>query len=68
MEFSRILRLVESGRFLRYIVDISGNLRLVDLSGNLRLVDLSGFPRFYFRFKFRVVYYKAFLLIIGGGK
>ena len=68
MEFSRILRLVESGRLLRCRVDISRNLRLVDLSGNLRLVDFSGFPRFYFRFRFRVVYYKAFLLIIGGGK
>ena len=68
MEFSRILRLVESGGFLRYRVDISRNLRLVDLGRNLRLVDLSRFPRFYFRFGFRAVYYKAFLLIIGGGK
>ena len=59
IEFSRILRLVESGRFLSYRVDISRNLRLV---------DLSRFPRFYFRFRFRAVYYKAFLLIIGGGK
>ena len=66
--FSRILRLVESSRFLRYRVDISRNLRLVDLSKNLRLVDLSRFPRFYFRFRFRVVYYKVFLLIIGGSK
>ena len=68
MEFSRILRLVESGGFLRYRVDISRNLRLVDLSRNLRLVDLSRFPRFYFRFRFRTVYYKVFLLIIEGGK
>ena len=68
MEFSEILRLVESSRFLRYRVDISRNLRLVDLSRNLRLVDLSRFPRFYFRFRFRAVHYKAFLLIIGGGK
>ena len=37
MEFSGILRLVESGGFLRYRVGISGNLRLV---------DLSRFPRF----------------------
>ena len=59
MEFSRILRLVESGRFLRYRVDISRNLRLV---------DLNRFLRFYFRFRFRVVYYKVFILIIGGGK
>jgi len=36
-EFSGILRLVESGGFLR---------RRVDISGNLRLVDLSGFPKF----------------------
>ena len=68
MEFSRILRLVESSRFLRCRVDISRNLRLVDLSRNLRLVDLSKFPRFYFRFRFRVIYYKVFLLITGGGK
>ena len=33
IEFSGILRLVESGRFLRYRVDISRNLRLVDLGG-----------------------------------
>ena len=59
MEFSRILRLVKSSRFFRYRVDISRNLRLV---------DLSRFPRFYSRFRFRVVYYKAFLLITGGGK
>jgi hypothetical protein len=59
VKFSGILRLVESGRFLRYMVDISRNLRLV---------DLSGFSRFYFRFRFRAVYYKAFLLITGGGK
>ena len=32
VEFSRILKLVESGRFLRCGVDISRNLRLVDLS------------------------------------
>ena len=68
MEFSRILRLVESSGFLRCRVDISRNLRLVDLSGNLRLVDLSGFPRFYFSFRFRAVHYKAFLLIMGGSK
>ena len=37
VEFGRILRLVESGRFLMYRVDIGRNLRLV---------DLSGFPRF----------------------
>jgi hypothetical protein len=37
VEFGGILRLVESGRFLR---------RGVDTSRNLRLVDLSRFPRF----------------------
>jgi hypothetical protein len=57
VEFSRILRLVESGGFLRCRVDIGRNLRLV---------DLSGFPRFQFRV--RVVRYKAFLLITGGSK
>ena len=40
----------------------------MDISGNLRLVDLSKFLKFYFRFRFRAVYYKVFLLIIGGGK
>ena len=37
VEFGGILRLVESGRFLRYRVGISRNLRLV---------DLGRFPRF----------------------
>ena len=59
VEFGRILRLVDSSGFFRYIVDISGNLRLV---------NFSRFPRFCFRFRFRAVYYKAFLLITGGGK
>ena len=36
VEFGRILRLVESSRFLRYRVDISRNLRLVDLGGFFR--------------------------------
>ena len=40
----------------------------MDIGRNLRLVDLSRFPRFYFRFRFRAVRYKAFLLITGGGK
>ena len=59
MEFSGIIRSVKSSKFLKCRVDISGNLRLM---------DFSGFSRFYFRFKFRAVYYKVFLLIIGGGK
>ena len=33
VKFSGIIRLVESSEFLRYKVDISGNLRLMDLSG-----------------------------------
>jgi hypothetical protein len=37
VEFSRILRLVESGRFLR---------RGVNIGRNLRLVDFGGFSRF----------------------
>ena len=59
IEFSGLPRLVESSGFLRYRVDIGRNLRLV---------DLGRFPRFYFRFRFRAVYYKAFLLITGGSK
>ena len=57
MEFSRIVRLVESSRFLRYGVDISRNLRLV---------DFSRFSKFQFGVK--VVFYKVFLLATGGGK
>ena len=57
MEFGRIIRLMESSRFLRYRVDISRNLRLM---------DLSGFFKFWFRV--RVVSYRAFLLATGGGK
>jgi len=44
--FSRVLRLVESSRFLRYRVDISRSFILVEFGRNLRLVDLSGFSRF----------------------
>ena len=54
MEFSGIIRSVESSRFLKCKVDIGGNFRL------------SGFPKFWFRV--RVIYYKTFLLVIGGGK
>ena len=57
MEFSRIIRLVESNKFFRYRIDINRNLRLIDLS------------RFFkFQFRVRVVSYRAFLLIMGGGK
>ena len=41
MEFSKVPRLVESGKFLKRKVDISGNFKLVDLSKS-------------FRFQFRV--------------
>ena len=45
------------GGFLRYKVDISGNLRLIDLSGFLK-----------FQFRVRVVFYRVFLLATGGSK
>jgi hypothetical protein len=54
------------GRNSRSLVDISGIFMLVEFGGILGLVDLSGSPRF--QFGVRAVYYKAFLLIIGGGK
>ena len=57
VEFSGIIKLVKSGKFLKCGVDISGNLRLM---------DLSRFSKF--RFGVRAVSYKAFLLAIGGGK
>ena len=68
VEFGGILRLVESSRFLRYRVDISRIFILVKFSRILLFIEFSRFLRFYFRFRFRAVYYKAFLLIIGGGK
>ena len=54
VEFSGIIKLVESSGFLKYRVDISGNFRL------------SKFPKFWFKVK--VIYYKIFLFIIGGSK
>ena len=57
VEFSRIIRSVESGKFLRYRVNINRNLRLIDLSGFLK-----------FQFRIRAVSYKAFLFATGGGK
>ena len=57
IKFSGIIRSVESSKFLKYKVDINGNLRLM---------DLSGFPKFQFRVK--AVHYRAFLLATGGGK
>ena len=50
-------------------MEFSRIFRLVESSGFLRYsVDISRNLRFYFRFRFRAVYYKAFLLITGGGK
>ena len=57
MEFGGIPRLVKSGRFLKYRVDINRNLRLM---------DFSGFPRF--QFGVGMVHCRTFLLIIRGGK
>ena len=57
VEFSRIIRSVESGKFLRYRVNINRNLRLIDFSGFLK-----------FQFRVRVVFYRVFLLTTGGGK
>ena len=57
VKFSRIIRLVESSKFFRYRVDISGNLKLINLSGFLK-----------FWFRVRAVSYRAFLLVMGGGK
>jgi hypothetical protein len=54
VEFSGIVRSVESSGFLRCKVDISGNLRL------------SRFLKFWFRVK--AVHYRVFLLATGGGK
>ena len=57
VEFSGIIRSVESGKFLKYRVDISRNLRLM---------DFSKFSKFWFRV--RVVSYRVFLLVMEGGK
>ena len=57
MEFSGIPRLVKSSGFLRHKVDINKNLRLID------------FSRFFkFQFRVKIIHYRAFLLIIRGGK
>ena len=45
VEFSRILRLVESSRFLRYRVDISRSFILVDIGRNLTFIEFSRIPR-----------------------
>ena len=45
MEFSGILRLVESGGFLRCRVDIYRNIIFIEFSGILRLEESSGLLR-----------------------
>ena len=57
VEFSGIIRSVESGEFLKCRVDINRNLRLMDLS-----------KFFKFQFRVRVVSYRTFLFATGGGK
>ena len=57
VKFSRVPKLVKSGKFLRYRVDINRNLRLI---------NFSKFPKF--QFGVRAVYYKIFLLTIRGSK
>ena len=56
VEFSRIPRLVELGRFLGYVY----------ISRNFRLVGPSRFSRFWY--SIYIVSYKALLPIAGGGK
>ena len=57
VEFSGIIRLIGFSRFLKYRIDISRNLRLIAFSKFLK-----------FQFRVRAVHYRAFLLIIRGGK
>ena len=57
VKFSRIIRLVESGKFLKYRINISRNLRLI---------NFSKFFKFWFRVK--AVFYRAFLFATGGSK
>ena len=45
VEFSRIPRLVESGRFLRRGVDIGRSFILVGVSRNLVFIEFSRIPR-----------------------
>ena len=57
VKFSGIPKLIKSGRFFKYRVDIGKNLRLI---------DFSKFPKFQFGVK--VVNYKTLLLAMGGSK
>ena len=58
--------LVDVSGYPRSLTDASGYLISMEFSGIIRLVDLSEF--FKFQFRVRAVYYKAFLLAMGGGK
>ena len=72
--FSRYFRfLIDVGGYFRSLVNVGGYLILVEFSGIVRYgVDISGnlrlnrFLKFWFGVK--VVYYRVFLLIMGGGK
>ena len=57
MEFGGIPKLVKSGRFFKYRVDINRNLKLIDFSKFFR-----------FQFRVKIVHYRIFLLAIRGGK
>ena len=48
------------------LIDASEYLILVEFSGIVKLIDFSGFFKFQFRVK--AVSYRAFLLVMGGGK
>jgi len=61
VDISKILILVESGRFLRRKVDISRNLTLVKFSGIPKLVEFSRFLRY------RVNSYRNFRLVDPSG-
>ena len=74
--------MADVGGYFRFLMDASGYLVLVEFSGIVRSVKSNKFPKygvdigknlrlsrfFKFQFRVRVVYYRVFLLIIGGGK
>ena len=67
IDVSRYFRsLIDVGGYSRSLTDANRYLILVEFSRIIRLVDLSKFLKFQFRV--RVVFYRAFLLTMGGGK
>ena len=74
MGFSRYFKfLMDVDGYSRSLADVSGYLVSVESSGFLRCgVDIGGNFRlggfFKFWFGVRVIYYRAFLLAMGGGK